>query len=101
MRVRMESRLDNKQLGEHLFRVAEQRAASVGRHLGEGADHDLSALTQRGADELLKQGDEVERLKQIRLAEVNLTRLIDMAVEGAMLLENYPVDLLGERSYFP
>jgi hypothetical protein len=93
--------MDKKELADRLFRVAEQRAATVGRHLGEGAVNDLRAMTERGAEELLKTGDAGERGNQIVEAEADLRRLIDMAIEGAKVLDGYPNDLLGELSYFP
>jgi hypothetical protein len=93
--------MDRTQLADRLFIVAEQRAARVGRRLGQGADQDLRRLTERGAEELLKTADRVERERQIVEAETNLQRLIDMAAEGAAALQGYPSDLLGEQSYFP
>jgi hypothetical protein len=96
--------MTEQELANHLFAVANARAAAGGRHLGEGADNDLRAMTQRGAAMLVQVGDPQESERQIAQAAVDIVRLIDMALEKARELtasQNYPPDLLGELSYFP
>jgi len=90
-----------EELGAQLFEAGGLRAKRAGRHLGEGADADLRAMTRAGAVEILKTSDPVERSALIKQAKRDIERLIDLAVENAAALHDYPKDLLGEQSYFP
>jgi hypothetical protein len=85
---------------DYLIGAAEAHVASMGRHLGEGADHGLRELVRTGIDRLLRDhgGVEPDRLLQARN---DLIELLDKAEEIAGDLDDYASDLLGERSFFP
>lgn len=87
-------------LAANLFEIAEARAKAAGRHLGEGAEHDLHQMTINGARWIL-QRDEAKRPQLIRSAEEDIVRLIELAIGNAEAIRDYPRDLLGEKSYFP
>jgi hypothetical protein len=89
------------ELADHLFDVARSRARGAGRYFGDGAGHDLLAMTRAGAQALmlLPPGDRRDDL--IRQAEDDLRRLIDDAVANARTIAGYAPDLLGEQTYFP
>jgi hypothetical protein len=93
--------MDEEALRNRLFEIASARALSAGRRLGEGADADLRALTGTGAAALIQIADEKEPEARIREAEADIGRLIDLALDNANNLADYPADLLGERTYFP
>jgi hypothetical protein len=89
------------ELASQLFAVAEEKAKSVGRRFGGGADHDLRVMTHHAAVQLLEVEDKAQRRREIVAAKKDLRRLIELALEEIKTLERYPEDLLGEQSYFP
>ena len=93
--------MDEQEIADHLYSVAQQTAAQSGRHLGDGADADLRHMTQHAAAELAKISDLNIRGAEVNRVAADVARLIQMALEEAKLLINYPADLLGEQSFFP
>ena len=93
--------MTERELADHLFDVARSRARGAGRYFGDGTGHDLLELTNAAARELAAITDPSERLPHLRKAERDLRRFIDMAIDEAANVPNYPSDLLGEASYFP
>lgn len=93
--------MTERELADHLFDVARSRARGAGRYLGDGTGHDLLELTNTAARALAEIADPQEQLAQLRQAERDLRRFIDMAIDEAAGVPGYPPDLLGEASYFP
>lgn len=89
--------MTEREIADHLFDVARLRARSACRYFGDGTGHDLLELTNAAARELAGE----QQLAQLRQAERDLRRFIDMAIDEAARVPNYPADLLGEQSYFP
>jgi hypothetical protein len=93
--------MDEQQIADHLFTVAVGLASQFGRRLGEGADADLRQMTHDAAVALRKIPDPNTRLTAINKAEIDVYRLVQMALEEANSLPNYPLDLLGEQTFLP
>lgn len=93
--------MTEREIADDLFDVARSRARGTGRYFGDGTGHDLLELTNNAARELGGITDPQQQLAQLRQAERNLRRFIDMAIDEAANVPNYPADLLGEQTYFP
>jgi len=87
--------------GYLLFKFAAAHVQGMGRRFGDGAEQRLRELTEQAGTALDAIDDEDEREAQLASAQESLAELLDRAAAMARDLDDYPDDLLGERSFFP
>lgn len=93
-----------EELTDRFVEIARKRAKKAGRALASEAEGDLRKLAEIGARKLLLIEDRSARDQAIEKAEDDIIRLVDLMIQKAMELtrkEDYPRDMLGERTFAP
>ena len=94
--------MDRDQLSAQLWDAAQRRAARAAVRFGEGADSDIRAFAQRGAELILRKHPNVSVSDAVvRDAETAFERLVDEMVAAASNIPGYRAkypDVIGERT---
>ena len=92
--------MTEKEIADQLFAAAKSAAAQAGRHFGEGTDSTLHYMTRDAAAHIMLISGSQAQADELLRVERKLRELIAMAVENARALTDYPLDLLGEQTFF-
>lgn len=84
------------QLSKFLFELARVRAETSGRTFETKVEKQLKEMTNKAGAELAKVTNEELRKAEIRVAEFNIIRLIELALEAAERINGYTPNLLED-----